>query len=175
VVLSAYRPIAEQATLPAETSRGRRPRLTKLAKQNDSPEVIGIVRGQALQLFADRHDADWIARPGKTTNLLVVSSLILRNSSDPLEAVQEPLPQLIPGLDIGVGFFGEAGCGLDRKRRLDTTHPIQGDLLPERDMPQLLVDCVRGKGQSFVSKVAVDPLKNVSRGCCCAVSYQGLG
>ena len=66
--------------------------MTKLAKQNDSPEMIGIVRCQALQLFADGHDADGIPRPRRTTNLLVVSSLIIRHSSDLFETVQESLP-----------------------------------------------------------------------------------
>jgi len=148
--------------------------LTKLAKQNDPPEVVGIVRCQAFQLFADRHDTDRIAGSRRTTNLFVVSSLILRDSSDLLEAGQEALPQLIPGLDIGVALFRKAGCGLDRKRGLDTAHPIEGDLLPERDMPQLLINRVGSKLQSFMSELAVDPLKDVGRGCCCAVANKGL-
>ena len=54
----------------------------KLAKQNNPPEVIGVMRREALQLFADGHDADGIARSRGTTNLFAVSRFILRNSSD---------------------------------------------------------------------------------------------
>lgn len=67
------------------------------------------MRCQAFQLFADSHDADGIARPRRTTNLFIVYSLVLRNSRDLSKAIQESLPQSIPGLDIGVAFFGEAG------------------------------------------------------------------
>jgi hypothetical protein len=109
--------------------------LTKLAKQDDPPEVIRVMRRQALQLFASGHDADGIASPRRTTNLFAVSRLVVRDDSDLLEAIQEALPQLIPGLGVGVSFFREAGRWLERKGRLDTSYPIQGHLLPEGDMP----------------------------------------
>jgi hypothetical protein len=61
--------------------------LTELAKQNDPPEVIGIVRCQALQLFADGHDANRIAWSRRATNLFLVPILIMRDSGDLLQTV----------------------------------------------------------------------------------------
>jgi hypothetical protein len=47
-----------------------------LAKQDDAAEVIGIVGRQALQLFADGHDADGIAWPRWAADGLFESLLV---------------------------------------------------------------------------------------------------
>ena len=77
---------------PAETSGGWRPCLTELAKQNDAPEMIGIVGCEALQLFAHRHDADGIARSRGATHRFLQSSVIRGHGSNLLKAAEEALP-----------------------------------------------------------------------------------
>src|ERR1700678_4277080 len=60
------------------------------------------------------------------------------------------------------------------KGRLNTVHPVQGDLLPERDVPQFLINRVGSKLQSLMRKIVRNPLKDVGRGRGCAVANKGL-
>ena len=76
---------------PSKTAGGWWPGLTELAKQNDAPEVIGIVSCQALQLLTNGHDADRLARPRGTPNLLVLPLLIGGRRSGLLQTVEETL------------------------------------------------------------------------------------
>lgn len=46
-------------------------------------------------------------------------------------------------------------------RCLDAPDPVEGDLLPERDVPELLVDRVRCAGNSFVREVVADAFEDV--------------
>ena len=61
--------------------------MTELAKENDPPEVIGVVGCQALQLFTNGHDTRGIARSRRATDLFLVPIFIPRCSSDLLQAV----------------------------------------------------------------------------------------
>jgi hypothetical protein len=61
---------------PSEAAGGRWPGLTELAKQNDLPEVIGIVSRQTFELLTNGHDADRLAWSRGTPNLLVLPLLI---------------------------------------------------------------------------------------------------
>jgi hypothetical protein len=62
---------------------------------------------------------------------------------------------------------------MDREGRLDAVHPIQGDLLPERDVPEFLIDRVRSPFNGSVSDFAFEPIQNVGRGCGRTVANQG--
>jgi hypothetical protein len=61
--------------------------LTELAKENDPPEVIGVVCSQAFQLLTNGHDTNGIARSRRATNFFLVPILIPRYSSDLLQTV----------------------------------------------------------------------------------------
>jgi hypothetical protein len=60
------------------------------------------------------------------------------------------------------------------KGSLDTVHPIQSDLLPERDMPEFLIDGVRGPLNHSMSEVAWKAFKDVGRRRCRAFADEGL-
>ena len=65
--------------------------MTKLAKQDDAPEVIRIVSGQTFELLTNGHDADRFTWLGGTTNLLVVPLFISGRRGGLLQPVEETL------------------------------------------------------------------------------------
>ena len=65
--------------------------MTELAKQNDLPEVIGIVSRQTFELLTNGHNADRLAGSRGTTNLLILPLLISGRPSGLFQTVEKTL------------------------------------------------------------------------------------
>jgi hypothetical protein len=122
------------------------------------------MRRQALQLLANRHNTDWIAWSGGATNRLIESLLVRRNLGRLPITEEEALTELIPGLEDGIALLRESVRRTMWKGGLDSIHPVQGDLLPECDVPQLLIDGVGSAIQKSMSEVAGNTFKDVGWG-----------
>src|SRR5580692_2190974 len=128
------------AASPAEASRRRRPQALQLAQENDAAEVVGVVGPQAFQLLANGHGARRQARARGADDRAIEAPDIGCGCRGLLTGGEETLAELVPGFTLDIVWGGEAiGC-VDRIGRLDGANPVQCDLLPECDMPQLLIN-----------------------------------
>lgn len=75
---------------------------------------------------------------------------------------------------LGVGFGREAIRGLCGERRLDASNPIEADLLPEGEVPELFVDRVRNVRDNTVNHFLVEAFDDVGGGRGCAVARECL-
>src|ERR1035438_7757400 len=160
--------------LPAEASRRRRPRPRKLAQQNNSSKMVGVVGSQAFQLLPYCHGPRGHPRPGRAAHLLVVAAYVQRDRGRLLILAKKALPQFIPAFARHIVLRRKPRRGVNGVYGLNPIHPIQRHLLPEGDMPQLLVDRSRRAFLRQVRQRCVKSLKNDCRRRCRAVSYQNL-
>lgn len=67
-------------------------------------------------------------------------------------AGDEALSEFVPGFALGVGFGGEASEGRDGKRGFAAGNPVERDLLPEDDVPELLINGVGDAGDGSMGE-----------------------
>src|ERR1700757_4721548 len=104
--------------------------------------MIGIVRGHAEELILYRHVANRVSRPGGTADGALELDLVTGECGSFARACKETAAEFLAGLG-GVYFVRESCAGAGRIRRLGSSNPVEGDLLPESHVPQLLVNRVR--------------------------------
>src|SRR6185437_13436991 len=119
------------------------------------------VGAEAFQLIADRHDAHGLAGARGASHHFVDPLGGSRGFCGLGCAAEEPLAELCPGFALHVFDGGKAVGGGAGKRGLDSGDPVERNLLPEVDVPQLLVDGVRRAGGLAVDQFLRQSLEDV--------------
>jgi len=120
--------------------------------------------GAARLSICSRTDIIRTGAPGRewASNGLVKFPLVTRHSSRLLIFAQETLAQFDPTARNRSPGGIQPRHGPGRVSRCRS--PIHGDLLPERDMPEFLIDRVRSPFNCSISDFAFQPVENVGRG-----------
>jgi hypothetical protein len=151
--------------------------LKELAKKDDAAEVVGVVGGERDELVVHGHDAGGRAGTGGAADGMVESEGVLCGSGGMFGSVEEAVAELFPWFlrGFGRGLLGEAVGGPGGVGGLDAGDPVEGDPLPEGDVPELGVDGVGDVGEFVVDEVVGEALEDV--GGCGGVAFgdEGLG
>ena len=147
--------------LPGKPARGRWPRLAELAKEHDASEVIGVVGAEALKLLANGHNARGLRRRAGAADGLIEARGLGGCISGLAVAYEEAGAKIGPGLARSFLRRWEAERSVRGAGRLDALDPVEGNLLPEGDMPELGVDSVGRAGRSPVGELIADAFEDV--------------
>jgi hypothetical protein len=146
----------------------------KLAEEDDAAEVIGVVRGETLELLAYGHDANWLAGSGWAADGSIQVGFIGGDCGCLLSAGDEAFAELVPAFVFRV-------CGREASGRscgewsFEASDPVEGDLLPEYDVPELLIDRVRCARDGAMNEAGIEAFHDVGWVGCVTISDEGLG
>ena len=114
--------------------------------------MVVIVGAEAFELFTNGHDADGLAGAGGTANGDIESRGMGSGGGGLLGALEKTDAELVPGFALRIVHGRESVMGAGRERGLDAGDPVEGNLLPEGDVPELLINGVGGAHGFFVGK-----------------------
>jgi len=157
-------------TSPRIPSTRRRPHSQQLPQQHHPPQVIRIVRRQALQLLPYRHHTLRIANP-RTRHHHLQPLTIAGYCRRILRPSQKSPANILPSLRR---IPRKPLRGMFRIRRSSPLHPIQRNPLPKRHVPHLLVNRVRHQHRSRMGNLPRYRLQYRSRRSKRAVADQCL-
>jgi hypothetical protein len=140
-----------QNALPGEAAGGWGPGLKELAEKDDAAEVVGVVGGEGDELVLHGHDAGGSSGAGWTADGVVEVAGVLGGCGGLFGSLEEAPAEVLPwffGWILGEAVGVVAGVG-----GFDAGDPVEGDLLPEGEVPELGVDGVGDVGEFAVDEV----------------------
>jgi hypothetical protein len=147
--------------LPGKAAGGGRPGVVELAEEDDASEVVGVVGGEAFELFADGHGSVGMAGRGWAEDGAVETGFVGCGGAGLLVVAEEALAELLPAFAGEVLLSWEAEGRVLGAGSLDAGDPVEGDLLPEGDMPELGVDGVGRAGSFLVGEIGTEAFEDV--------------
>jgi hypothetical protein len=147
--------------------------LEELAEKDDAAEVVGVVGGEGDELVAHRHDAGGNAGTRWAADGVVEAEGVLGGCGGLFGSVEEALAESLPWFCVRV--LGEAVGGPVGVGSFYSGDPVEGDLLPECEVPELGVDGVGDVGGIVVDEVVGEALEDVRGWGGVAFGDEGLG
>jgi len=150
------------------------PDVQELAEKDDAAEVVGVVGGEAFQLFADGHGFwPWLGWVGWAVDRRFEACGVVGEGCGGFcsgeEAALEGTPGFVgAGRETVCGAFGP-GCGM-------ALNPVEREVLPEGHVPDFFIDRVRdGRGWFGVRGGVWDGFEDVFGWSGGAVADDGAG
>jgi len=124
--------------------------------------MISVMNCQADQLVLHPHQTNFLPGAGGAADHVRQAWAIFGDEGGFLRSIEEAPAELLPGLYRRLRLGRERVGDFRRVRSLDAGNPVERNLLPEGQVPQLLVDRMRHVLDREVNQIMAERLQDMS-------------